>query len=104
MAKSQDQSHPNKIARRQGRALICESRINQTLLSGDVCMTAHLHARGGKGYDHVPVNFRPLPGSPGVTDNGIRAMTVVNPASRPEIARLEERPGLEPAAVRVTRS
>ncbi len=60
--------------------LIREGHLRQILLSGDVCMKSHLHAFGGKGYDHVPVRFLPLLRKIGVSDEEIQAMMVSNPA------------------------
>src|SRR5258708_7179086 len=45
-----------------------------------VRMKSHLHAYGGKGYDHVPVRFVPLLRETGVSPEEIHAMTVTNPA------------------------
>ena len=60
--------------------LIHEGHVDQILLSGDVCQKTHLHAYGGKGYDHVPVRFLPLLREHGVSKEEIHKMTVLNPA------------------------
>jgi predicted metal-dependent phosphotriesterase family hydrolase len=60
--------------------LVHEGHLPQILLSGDVCMKSHLHAFGGKGYDHVPVRFLPLLRQLGISDEEIHSMTVANPA------------------------
>lgn len=61
------------------RTLIDEGHLDQILLGGDVCMKSHLHAYGGKGYDHVHSTFLPLLAAAGVTPEQIHRMTVVNP-------------------------
>lgn len=61
------------------RTLIGRGHLHQILLSGDVCMKSHLHAFGGKGYDHVLTRFVPALRSMGVTDEQIRCMLHVNP-------------------------
>jgi phosphotriesterase-related protein len=66
--------------------LIREGRLQQILLSGDVCCKSHLHAYGGKGYDHVPRRFLPLLRQLGVTEEQIGVMTVSNPARAMDIA------------------
>jgi phosphotriesterase-related protein len=66
--------------------LIREGHLRQILLSGDVCTKSHLHAYGGKGYDHVPRRFLPLLRQLGVTEEQIDAMTVSNPARAVDIA------------------
>ncbi len=62
------------------KRLVAEGHLSQILLSGDICMKSHLHAFGGKGYDHVPRKFLPLLKQAGITDAGIHAMTIDNPA------------------------
>jgi len=62
------------------QTLIGEGHLKQILLSGDVCMKSHLHAFGGKGYDHVPVRFLPLLRNIGVSSEQIHSITVLNPA------------------------
>jgi len=61
------------------RALIAEGHLSQILLSGDVCMKSHLHAYGGKGYDHVLVKFVPCLRKAGVSDQDTQSMLVENP-------------------------
>jgi predicted metal-dependent phosphotriesterase family hydrolase len=61
------------------KMLIEEGHLSQILLSGDVCMKTHLHAYGGKGYDHVTLRFLPLLRKLGVSPAQIHAMTVSNP-------------------------
>lgn len=61
------------------RALIEEGHLSQILLSGDVCMKSHLHAYGGKGYDHVLLKFAPCLRKVGVSDQAIQSMLVTNP-------------------------
>ncbi len=61
-------------------SLIREGFLSQILLAGDICMKSHLHAYGGKGYDHVPRCFLPLLKNLGVSEEAIHAMTVANPA------------------------
>ena len=70
----------DEVRARNVRLLIAEGHLDQMLLSGDVCMKSHLHAYGGKGYDHVPRCFLPLIRTHRVSDEEIHAMTVVNPA------------------------
>ncbi len=70
----------DEVRARNVVALIREGHIDRILLSGDVCMKSHLHAYGGKGYDHVPARFLPLLRNHGVSEEEIHAMTVVNPA------------------------
>ena len=62
------------------KRLVEEGHLSQILLSGDICMKSHLHAFGGKGYDHVPRKFLPLLKQAGITDAEIHAMTIDNPA------------------------
>ena len=62
------------------KLLVDEGHLPQILLSGDICMKSHLHAFGGKGYDHVPRKFLPLLKKAGITDAQIHTMTVENPA------------------------
>jgi len=66
--------------------LIQEGHLEQILLSGDVCMKSHLHAHGGKGYDHVIRSFLPLLRRHGVTDDEIAVITVENPARALDVA------------------
>jgi phosphotriesterase-related protein len=61
-------------------ALIREGHLAQILLGGDVCMKSHLHAYGGKGYDHVARRFIPLLRGTGAREEEIHAVTVENPA------------------------
>lgn len=61
------------------KMLIEEGHLTQIMLSGDVCMKSHLHAYGGKGYDHVPLRFLPLLSKLEVTSEQVHAMTVTNP-------------------------
>lgn len=61
------------------RELIEEGHLKQILLSGDVCMKSHLHAFGGKGYDHVLTNFLPKLRSSGVSEEDIHYMLCSNP-------------------------
>ena len=70
--------------------LIGEGCIGQILLGGDVCMKTHLHAYGGKGYDHVPVRFLPLLRRHGVSEDDIHSMTVLNPARLLDVDRAEQ--------------
>ena len=67
-------------------------------------MKTHLHAYGGKGYDHVPVNFLPLLRKLGVSDEEIRVMTVLNPARLLDIPNAGETTELISMPVRVTQS
>jgi phosphotriesterase-related protein len=60
--------------------LVREGFLDRILLSGDVCQKTHLHAYGGKGYDHVQVRFLPLLRQHGVSEEEIYTMTVLNPA------------------------
>lgn len=60
--------------------LIREGHLQRVMLSGDVCTKTHLHAYGGKGYDHVPARFLPLLRQHGVSEDEIHTMTVLNPA------------------------
>lgn len=60
--------------------LVREGFLDRVLLSGDVCVKTHLHAYGGKGYDHVQARFLPLLRQQGLTEEEIYTMTVVNPA------------------------
>jgi len=72
--------YPDDAVRvRNIRTLIEEGHLDQILLSGDICMKSHLHAYGGKGYDHVHSKFLPLLAASGVTQEQILRMTVVNP-------------------------
>jgi predicted metal-dependent phosphotriesterase family hydrolase len=80
----------DEVRARNVHSLIREGFVHRILLSGDICMKTHLHAYGGKGYDHVPLNFLPLLRQLGVTEEEIHSMTVVNPARLLDIAR----PGL----------
>ncbi len=68
------------------KRLVEEGHLPQILLSGDICMKTHLHAYGGKGYDHVPRKFLPLLKQAGITDAEIHAMTVENPARALDVA------------------
>ena len=62
------------------KVLVEEGYLDQILLGGDICMKSHLHAYGGKGYDHVPANFLPLLRQLAISAEALHAMTVVNPA------------------------
>ena len=68
------------------KLLVAEGHLSQILLSGDVCLNTHLHAFGGKGYDHVPRKFLPLLRQAGVTEAEIHMMTVENPARALDVA------------------
>src|SRR2546426_6427515 len=68
------------VRARNVRMLIHEGHVEQILLSGDVCQKTHLHAYGGKGYDHVPVRFLPLLREHGISEEQIHKMTVLDPA------------------------
>ncbi len=94
----------DEVRARNVAALIREGFLDQILLSGDVCMKTHLHAYGGKGYDHVPVNFLPLLRKLGVSDEEIRVMTVLNPARLLDIPNAGETTELISMPVRVTQS
>lgn len=61
------------------KMLIENGHLSQIMLSGDVCMKTHLHAYGGKGYDHVLLRFLPLLRKLDVTSEQLHAMTVINP-------------------------
>ena len=52
----------------------------QLLLSVDVCARSHLHAYGGKGYDHLSTKILPALREKGVSEEQIHIMTVENPA------------------------
>ena len=71
------------------KILVEEGYLAQILLGGDVCMKSHLHAYGGKGYDHVPVRFVPLLKQVGISDNEVHAMTVTNPARALDISAMQ---------------
>ena len=62
------------------KRLIDEGRLNQILLSCDVCLKILLRAYGGWGYDHVLSNILPMLADEGVTDDAVNAMLVRNPA------------------------
>ena len=68
------------------KMLVKEGYLKQILLGGDVCMKSHLHAYGGKGYDHVPAKFLPLLRQLGISTDELHVMTVVNPARALDIA------------------
>ncbi len=68
------------------KLLIEEGHLSQIMLAGDVCQKSHLHAFGGKGYDHVPLKFLPLLRQIGITDAQIHTMTVENPARALDVA------------------
>ncbi len=76
------------------RALIEEGHLKQIVLSGDICMKSHLHAYGGKGYDHVLLKFVPCLRNAGVSDEDVHSMLVSNPwqayASQHAVETLEE--------------
>ncbi len=79
------------VRARNVQMLIAEGFLAQVLLGGDVCMKSHLHAFGGKGYDHVSRQFLPLLRQLGVNEEEIWAMTVTNPAQALDVI-------LQPAA------
>jgi phosphotriesterase-related protein len=60
-------------------ALVAEGFLDQIVLSGDVCQLSHLHAYGGKGYDHVLRVFVPLLRERGLAEAQIERMLVHNP-------------------------
>ncbi|MEP6533708.1 MAG: hypothetical protein ABJF23_00200 [Bryobacteraceae bacterium] len=68
------------------KLLVDQGHLTQIMLSGDICMKSHLHAFGGKGYDHVPRKFLPLLRQAGVSDSEIHTMTVENPARALNVA------------------
>jgi phosphotriesterase-related protein len=70
----------DSIRARNVVTLVREGYLDRVLLSGDVCLKTHLHAYGGKGYDHVPLQFLPLLRQHGLGEREIHAMTVANPA------------------------
>ncbi len=75
-----DDGYPSDEVRAKNvKMLIDEGHIRQIMLSGDVCMKTHLHAYGGKGYDHIALRFVPLLQETGVTTGQIHTMTVSNP-------------------------
>jgi phosphotriesterase-related protein len=67
------------------RALIAAGHLEQILLSGDVCMKSHLHAYGGKGYDHVLLTFIPTLKEAGVSQEEIDCMLITNPWNAYEV-------------------
>ncbi len=69
------------------KLLVAEGHLSQIMLSGDCCTKSHMHAFGGKGYDHVPVKFLPLLRKVGITDAQIHTMTVENPARALDVSR-----------------
>src|SRR6266404_4380344 len=77
--------------------LIHEGHLEQILLSGDVCQKTHLHAYGGKGYDHVPVRFLPLLRQHGASEEEIHKMTVLNPGRLMDVNSQEETGAFEEA-------
>jgi phosphotriesterase-related protein len=77
------------------KMLVKEGHLAQILLGGDVCMKTHLHAYGGKGYDHVPAKFLPLLRQIGISVDELHAMTVVNPARALDIADGRSGPDLQ---------
>ena len=53
--------------------------IDQVLLSGDNCYTAHFHAGGGTGFDYLPTRFRQALLDRGVDAADVDRMMVDNP-------------------------
>jgi len=62
-------------------SLLDNGRLNQVLLSCDVCLKTLLHRYGGWGYDHVLTNIRPMLLEEGVSPGDIEIMLVDNPAN-----------------------
>jgi predicted metal-dependent phosphotriesterase family hydrolase len=60
--------------------LCSEGLTGQIMLGSDLCLTDHMAANGGPGYDTVIRNFLPLLRERGVSDETIHTMMVDNPA------------------------
>ena len=71
---------PDEVRAVNVKLLVDEGHLSRVLLSGDCCMKSHMHAFGGKGYDHVPRKFLPLLKQAGISDADIHVITVENPA------------------------
>jgi len=69
----------DEVRARNIRELIDQGYEKQLLLSLDVCMKNHLHAYGGKGFDHLHTRFLPLLKKMGIREEQLDQMTRVNP-------------------------
>lgn len=54
-------------------------RVDQLVVSMDICANSQMHARGGHGYDHLLRNFVPLLREEGVSETELEAILVENP-------------------------
>lgn len=64
---------------RCAKALIDAGRLNQLLLSHDVCFQQHLKKFGGGGYGYVPTVFAAELKSAGASEEQVRILLVDNP-------------------------
>ncbi|MFN8593103.1 MAG: hypothetical protein U0031_16735 [Thermomicrobiales bacterium] len=61
------------------KELIALGRLDQILISQDVCMKTQLHRYGRWGYDHILVNVVPMMRRMGMTESEIHTILVENP-------------------------
>ena len=59
--------------------LIADGRLDQIMLSLDICTKSHLRANGGKGFAWLQESFLPKLRALGIEEAQISQMTVVNP-------------------------
>ncbi len=74
-----DHIYPDKMRLKSLVDLIKRGYVEKILLSTDRCRRSDLHLYGGKGYDHLLVDFIPKLKKAGVTKRDIEIMTVDNP-------------------------
>jgi predicted metal-dependent phosphotriesterase family hydrolase len=70
---------PDEIRAERIAALVRAGFERQILLSTDTCRKSHLHANGGRGFDHVWTAFLPLLRAEGVTEAQIDSMMIEAP-------------------------
>lgn len=59
--------------------LIADGRLDQIMLSLDICAKSHLRANGGKGFAWLQESFLPKLRALGIKEDQIMQMTIVNP-------------------------
>ncbi len=76
-----DHIYPDSMRLRSLLELLKKGYVEKILLSTDRCRRSDLRLYGGKGYDHLLVDFMPRLREAGVTQEEINIMTVENPKS-----------------------
>ena len=77
--RSAQRARPDRARADNVAALVRAGHGDRILLSADTAFRSHIHAFGGRGYDHLLRTFVPLLRERDVPDEAIDAMLVANP-------------------------